>query len=81
MTAPMREQLRSSLAGALRRRLDSSSEQADSVDERVAMARRLVEIDEWSASSHLQLIDALEAAGDATGARVARERLSDLDIA
>lgn len=77
-TAPMREQLRSSLAGALRRRVDASSGRAETVDERVAMARRLVEIDEWSASSHLLLIEALEAAGDTTGARLARERLDEL---
>ena len=77
-TAPMREQLRSSLAAALRRRLDASSARAEPVDERVAMARRLVEIDEWNAGSHRLLIDALEAADDETGARLARERLHEL---
>lgn len=80
-TAPTREQVRSTLAGALRRRLDTWSERTEPVDDRVAMARRLVEVDEWNATSHQHLIDALEAADDATGARLARERLRDLDLA
>ncbi len=76
-TAPMREEVRSTLAGALRRRLHAD-ETADQPDERVALARRLVEVDEWNPASHEQLIAALEAAGDATGAQRARDRLAQL---
>lgn len=79
-TAPMREQLRSTLAGALRRRHDgSASDDAPSHAERIELARRLVEVDEYDPASHRLLIDALKAAGDATGARRAADRLTELE--
>ena len=81
-TAPMREQIRSTLAAALRRRLDeldAAGDGAPGTDERVAVARRLVEVDEYDPASHHVLIDELEAAGDATGAQHARDRLTQLD--
>jgi DNA-binding SARP family transcriptional activator len=80
-TAPMREQLRSTLAGALRRRLDELAADDESArhDERVALARRLVEVDEFDPASHRYLIDALEAAGDSTGAQRASARLADVE--
>lgn len=77
-TSPVREEVRSVLAGALRRRLDAAAT-ADHPDERVSLARRLVEVDEWNPDSHEKLIAALDAIGDATGARRASDRLAQLD--
>ena len=83
-TAPMREEVRSTLAGALRRRLDTGigAGGGDAArldpDACVALARRLVEVDAWDVTSHERLIAALEAVGDETGVRNARDRLADL---
>lgn len=77
-TAPTREEVRSTLSGALRRRLDAG-DVAHRPDERVALARRLVEIDEWDPASHDRLIAALESVGDTAGSRAARDRLADLE--
>jgi len=87
-TAPMREQLRSALAGALRRQLDAldadpghgTDASTTPLDRRVDLARRLVDVDEWDPTSHHRLIDALDTADDTTGARHARDRLADLGI-
>jgi pimeloyl-ACP methyl ester carboxylesterase/DNA-binding SARP family transcriptional activator len=80
-TAPMREELRSRLAGALRRRLDEVVDDGfGRPDERIALARRLVDVDEWNPTSHEWLISALDAAGDETGARLARDRLDALGL-
>ncbi len=80
-TIPMREQVRSTLAGALRRRLDALAEAPGpaKLDDHVALARRLVEVDEYDPGAHGRLIDALEAAGDLGGAERARRRLADVE--
>jgi pimeloyl-ACP methyl ester carboxylesterase/DNA-binding SARP family transcriptional activator len=80
--APMREELRSTLAAALRRRVDSlaNEDEVGRQGEWIALARRLVDVDEWTAASHQRLISALNAAGDETGARIACDRLKDLGL-
>jgi DNA-binding SARP family transcriptional activator len=46
----------------------------------IAMARRALDVDRWSATAHASLAEAYDAIGDHTSARAVRERLEGLGV-